>query len=148
MEYLAIDHNFLIVAQSLGAVNFAHLPQACQIGADIRQAFPELIGLESIVQEFITRQQTFFTLSDINRTKAQKSVYFDLHILRQIQSEICLILIQENTERNSLVQQYLQIINQLSLEVEQLTLEKNHYKTLLDQIDNSQEGQRENTPYK
>lgn len=153
MEYLAIDQNFLIVAQSIAVADFAQLPQACQVGADIRQAFPELIGLESIIQEIIAQQQTYFTLTDINRTESEKSVYFDLSILSmpigcgrsaaenpdpspgQTQSESCLILIQEKTERNSLVQQYTQIINRLSLEIEQVNLQKNYYKFLFNQID-------------
>ncbi|NJK60500.1 MAG: hypothetical protein HC918_10025 [Oscillatoriales cyanobacterium SM2_1_8] len=55
-EYLVLLPSLAIVENSAQVARFAEHPEVIALGADVRQAFPELIGLEATLTSIVHRR--------------------------------------------------------------------------------------------
>ncbi len=78
LEYLVIDENFLIIETSLNVHQFANNPQEIQLKHDVRLSFSVLNGLENIITDIFSGNQTNFVLQNIS---ADSSLYFDIYLI-------------------------------------------------------------------
>ena len=53
LEFLVVDRKLKIQEKSLNVQNFADIPEEVTKGKDVRESFPELIGLEEILEDII-----------------------------------------------------------------------------------------------
>ncbi|NKB17620.1 MAG: hybrid sensor histidine kinase/response regulator, partial [Pseudanabaena sp. CRU_2_10] len=82
MEYLILDRNLNIQERSVGADRFAENIDDLVEGNDVRVGFPELIGLEEVLDNILQGYRNSFELRGLTRAaKAPrtKHFYFDIN---------------------------------------------------------------------
>lgn len=109
-EYVIINQNLIILQRSVSAPKFADSPQELIPGQDIRLSFPELIGLESILNQIIKEEQDLFSLETIARNLDDYNLYFDL-LIKKIENNL-IILLEDKTEITLLKQLLVQKVNE------------------------------------
>ncbi|MBD2436937.1 PAS domain S-box protein [Nostoc sp. FACHB-110] len=88
-EHLEIDRNFCLLDKSQQAHCLAFLPEEVKVGRDIRVGFPELAGLEDVLQSILQGQQETFELTEIKRDfEHQNTIYINIYITREISENI------------------------------------------------------------
>ncbi|NJM27845.1 MAG: PAS domain S-box protein [Pseudanabaena sp. RU_4_16] len=122
MEYLLLDRNLTIQELSIGVGRFAENIDAVVEGNDVRVGFPELIGLEEVLDNILQGYHNSFELKGITReVKAHRSklLYFDVNIMSDEDparnQDRLLILFEDVTERMELEQNLVQRGNEASL---------------------------------
>jgi len=118
IEYLAINQEFEIIETSEGVQKFADSFQEPILGKDVRDAFPELIGVEDILREIIRGTQEIFDYKGIARLKKnQAPLYIDIYVVKdEAQENNRLLVFLENvTEKMVLEQTLIQRNNELEL---------------------------------
>ena len=81
MEYLAVDRELKIKEISLKVQDFAYIHEEAAEGKDVRDSFPELIGIEGILEGIIEEREQDFQLKSINRVLKDGSyLYLNLYI--------------------------------------------------------------------
>lgn len=133
MEYLVADRNLTIVEISAGLERFADVPSDLAVGEDVRQAFPELYGMEDILEEVLAGNQDRFDLKGIGRvSEGGERLYFDLHAIAHKEADVegWLLGIEEVTEKMALEQTLVQASN----ETELLVLALKKAKDYIDKI--------------
>ncbi len=122
-SFIMIDRNLNITDTSFGVERFSEFSHENLINKDIRQAFPETIGLEDTFNSIWTHQVTSFELKGICRTpnalSGKKPTYFDFYIIGTNELEEddknIIICIEDVTEIMMMSQQLLQRANELEL---------------------------------
>lgn len=111
-NYIIIDENFNILEISGESVKkFADCPRTINLHSDIREGFPELIGLEPILNQIKTKQQRKFSLPAIAReVESGTLIYFNIDIAQYPDREIpwSIVFLEEVTESLILKQKYVQ----------------------------------------
>jgi PAS domain S-box-containing protein len=122
MEYLILDGNLNIQELSIGVDRFAESVDDVVEGNDVRAGFPELIGLEEVLDNILQGYRNSFELKGLTReAKAHrsKSLYFDVNIMSDEDPERnqdrLLLLFEDVTERMELEQNLVQRGNETSL---------------------------------
>ncbi len=127
-EYLVIDLEFKIVEASSGVNRFAE--ESFQLGNDVRQAFPELMGLDDIILDIWQDQIEKFELKGISRiSKKVTDVYIDINLIKHISDKDdngILIIIEDSTERMLIEQKLGQVAKEYSLALSALSQAKKY----------------------
>lgn len=135
MEYLAVDENFTILDTSEGVQRFADSSTEVRLGEDVRDNFPELIGLEESLRDILQGNQEFFELKRIARfSDNNKALYLDLYIIEDEDETTfgkrLIIFLEDVTE--SLLRE--SILVQTSNEASLLVSDLGAYKDYIDKI--------------
>ena len=114
-EYLVFDSNFTILRFSAGVQKYA--AQTIALGKDIRESFPEIVGLEATCQEIRLGQESF-VLETVSRTEQPNTLYFNLYITA-VENHLALFL-EDVTESTLLQQSSMQRINEAQITLNKL----------------------------
>ncbi|MDJ0713062.1 MAG: adenylate/guanylate cyclase domain-containing protein [Prochloraceae cyanobacterium] len=111
IEYVVINKELVILARSSGISRFIDFPEELELGRDIRQSFPELIGYEAILSEILAVQRQNFQLTRIYRALSkERHVYINLYINNyqsRTNSENCLLIFVEDVTESTNIEQKL-----------------------------------------
>ncbi|OAB60952.1 hypothetical protein AY599_09860 [Leptolyngbya valderiana BDU 20041] len=132
LEYFVIDRDRTIREISVGVLRFGDLPEEVQIGRDARSPFPELVGLEEVLDDLLERRRTSFILKGIARFADDTSMfYIDLYFLPKIlasetRNGQIIVLVRDSTERMATEQEFGQIAKEYSMTLIALESAKNY----------------------
>lgn len=114
-----VNRDLVIVEESYGVQRFAGLIIKVAIGQDVRLCFPELIGLERILDEIWQGERSGFELKSINRTQVKgEPIYFDIYILSAFDAEEnqnILIWFEDVSEKMNMTQKLVHRANEAEL---------------------------------
>lgn len=120
-ERLEVDANFNIISTSEGVEQFGQNPEQVTIGQDVRQGFPELIGLEEVLLSILHGQEELFEIEGVHRcNENQGDLYIDVYILAEKEDNFAsrlIILIEDVTSQMLIehgLEQHLKEANLLS----------------------------------
>lgn len=138
MEYLVVDESFRILDISEQVQQFAEHATQVQLGKDIRDSFPELIGFEDILTAVLQGKQDIFELKGIARvSECSQPLYIDIYAIgdrdENTFQQNLIILLEDVTEKMVSEQDLAQTIRETTLQSIALDARKNY----LDQILNS-----------
>ncbi len=130
-SFIMIDRQLLITDTSYGAERFSEYPYEPLINKDIRNAFPETIGLEESFNSIWFNQATSFTIKGICRSiNPNKPLYFDFYIIGTNELEEAdkniIICIEDVTDMMIMSQALMQRANEAELMANAL-LRSNEY---------------------
>jgi diguanylate cyclase (GGDEF)-like protein/PAS domain S-box-containing protein len=138
IEYLAIDRLLKIQQKSFKIQEFADIPEQVEIGKDVRDSFPELIGMESILAEILEEKQQSFHLKSIKRERNDGcSIYLDLYIFSdrgQLDGEHLIIFCEDVTDSMAAKQSILQAANENSIKVDYLSTARDYIDKLINSL--------------
>ncbi|MDJ0593601.1 MAG: PAS domain-containing sensor histidine kinase [Pleurocapsa sp. MO_226.B13] len=116
-EYLVCDRNLMIVQFSPNIEKYAD--GTIIVGGDIRQGFPEMIGLESTCKAILSGQQENFALKSITRDRdSQDTIYFNLFI--KSVADHLIVLLEDVTELTELRRSFMQQLNEAEITLNRL----------------------------
>lgn len=116
-EYLVFDRNFKIISLSENVAKYA--ARTVELGEDVRQYFPELVGLEGTCWEISLGQKESFDLQMIYRSRLpETAVYFNLAIAAL--DENLVLWLEDVTESTILQQSSMQRINEAEINLNKL----------------------------
>ncbi|MGL5873863.1 MAG: ATP-binding protein [Xenococcaceae cyanobacterium] len=129
-EFVIVDRDLIILEKSKYAEKFAEFSQEIAIGCDIRAGFPELIGIEDILDDILMGNQVNFSLQGINRSvENSPGLYLDLSINRLNE---CLIIWLEDSTKLMILEQFLiQRANDAEVLLGELTISKDYLNKIL-----------------
>ncbi len=138
LEYLVVDRKLKIQEKSLNVQNFADLPEEVSKGKDVRESFPELIGLEEILEDIIQGRQQDFQLNSITRVlKNGTYLYMNLCIFGgdELQNaETLIILCEDVTGRMAAQQNIVQAANENSIKVDYLAAANDYIEKIINSL--------------
>ena len=130
-SFIMIDRQFVITDSSYGAERFSEYPYESLLDKDIRNAFPETIGLEETFNNIWLNQLTSFEIKGVCRSASpQKPLYFNFYIIgtNELEEEDknIMICIEDATEMMMMSQTLMQRANESDLLANAL-LKSNEY---------------------
>lgn len=134
IEYLILDSALTIRKTSPGVDRFSDSPGPIQVNDEVGLAFPELIGVEDLLQEVLEGRQMSFDLKSLSRfTEAGTPVYFDMYVVQeeQIQGQHLIVFLEDVTDRMSLEQRLVQATNETNLLLSALFESKRYIEQIL-----------------
>ncbi len=136
IEYLVVNKKFIILERSSGASQFCDSADEVEIGQDIRESFPELVGCEPIMNAIFAGQQHNFQLTRIHRLlNTNKNIYINLYVSsyqKEIDSEnYLLVFVEDVTESTSTEQTLVQKNNENSLLLDALKSSQNYIQKIV-----------------
>jgi len=136
VEFIVVDRDLRILEYSPGTQRFAERPRQINIGEDSRLHFPELIGLEDILNAVLIGEQEQFQMIAIGRESADKQpLYFNFYAIAKTDKGIAndglIIFFEDVTEQNILEQKYVQITNDITLVNQKLSAYKNYLQYII-----------------
>jgi PAS domain S-box-containing protein len=139
LEYLILSDRPIVVEMSAGVAQFADRPAEVAVGRDARLGFPELVGIERILEEIVEGKRVGFELKGIARSRDREApLYVDLYISPDLDEQgdrRRLILVYENvTETMVIKQELLQRANEANLLLSQLSNAKTYLDRLIDSM--------------
>ena len=139
IEYLFTDENFTILEISFAAHRFAENIEDVRLGADVRDAFPELVGYEDMILSIYAGEQNNFELKEIFRHSTYKNpFYFDLYIIENKEEnpkkKQLMMLLEDVTEVMVMKQELLQSANEANLLLSALAASKDYIDKLLESM--------------
>ena len=138
IEYLAVDRQLKIQETSLKVQEFADIPEQVEKGKDVRDSFPELIGMESVIDEIIEEKQPNFQLKSITRVLNDGSyLYLDLYIFgykEKLNCERLIILCEDVTELVTARQSILQAAKENSIQVDCLSKARDYIDNIINSL--------------
>ncbi|WP_017720917.1 PAS domain S-box protein [Kamptonema formosum] len=139
MEYLTVNQDLLIQETSFGVGRFADRPEEVRAGFDVRDSFPELIGVEDILKEILLGRQASFELKGIARNSENSSpLYIDLWVTdcqdEEAQEPELAVWFEDVTEKMVLKQSLVQRANEAHLLLSALATSKNHIERIIDSM--------------
>ena len=119
-SFITINRHFIITDTSFGAERFSEYPCESLIDKDIRQAFPETIGLEEVFDNIWLNQITSFEIKGVCRSaNSRKTLYFNFYIIgtNELEEEDknIMICIEDATEMMIMSQDLMQRANESEL---------------------------------
>ncbi|WP_341530743.1 ATP-binding protein [Nostoc sp. UHCC 0302] len=130
VEYLIIDNNLKILEMSPGAYRLADVPDEVKQDNDIRLSFPELFGVEDVIDTILQGKENNFELKGIIRTESVSSpLYIDICITKNVQdknSNSLIVIIADVTERMILEKSLIQSANEANLLLRNLKAAKQY----------------------
>ncbi|MEM9544295.1 MAG: ATP-binding protein [Cyanobacteria bacterium P01_E01_bin.42] len=135
LKYFILDDEFKILDSSENLEKFSETPQEFRVGKDARLSFPELIGLEKILEEILRGDRNQFKFQGIARpVGGDDLVYFDL-IFEKL-GNYALVLLEDVTEMMNLNQSLFQRVNETELLISALTAAKDYNKKIISSMGN------------
>jgi PAS domain S-box-containing protein len=134
IEYLILDSGLTIRKTSEGVDRFSDSPGPIQVNDEVGLAFPDLIGVEDLLQEVLEGRQISFDLKALSRfTEAGKPVYFDMYVVQKEDSEEqqLIVFLEDVTDRMSLEQRLVQATNETHLLLAALSESKRYIEQIL-----------------
>lgn len=136
VDFLELDRHLNILAYSSGTQRFAEQPDRLKIGEHSRIHFPELIGIEDILDAILVGEQAQFELRSIYRqTPNGEPLYFNFYAIAKPDDKLnrnhLVIFFEDATEQNVLEQKYVQITNELTLANQNLSAYKNYLQYII-----------------
>jgi PAS domain S-box-containing protein len=130
-SFIMIDRQFMITDSSYGAERFSEYPYESLLDKDIRNAFPETIGLEETFNNIWLNQLTSFEIKGVCRSASlQKPLYFNFYIIgtNELEEEDknIMICIEDATEMMMMSQILMQRANESDL-LSNALLKSNEY---------------------
>jgi PAS domain S-box-containing protein len=137
-KYITIDATGCILESAEGAEKFADRPELIQPSHDIREGFPELVGLEKIFRQVLLGEKEFYEIKGIDRSKNQSPLYFDLYLLKD-ENELThkshlVLLIKDVTDSMVSQQTVFQKIHEANLLLRSLEIYKNYVNGIISSI--------------
>ncbi|TAG91486.1 MAG: diguanylate cyclase [Oscillatoriales cyanobacterium] len=138
IEYLAVDRELKIQETSLNVQDFSDIPNGIEKGKDVRDSFPELIGIEEILDDILQEKQPDFQLKSITRVSNDGSyLYLDLYVFgykEQLKPERLIIFCEDVTDSANLQQRMVQSVNENSIKVNTLATSRDYIEEILNSI--------------
>lgn len=138
IEYLAVDRQLKIQETSLNVQEFADIPDEVEKGKDVRNSFPELIGIEEVLDDILEQRQPSFQLKSVTRVLGDgSSLYLDLYLFAQkehLKSERLIILCEDVTDTTALQQSMIKAVNENSIKVDYLASARDYIDKILNSI--------------
>ncbi|NJK28257.1 MAG: PAS domain S-box protein [Coleofasciculaceae cyanobacterium SM2_3_26] len=133
---MEVDENFAVREVSAGVERFSDSSHCLCFARDVRQCFPELIGLEDILQELLRGDRDSFELKGIARsTHPDQPLYIDLYIIgdRDDPEEDAklMLFVEDVTERMVLEQTLVHRTNEAALLYNALASAKNYIDNII-----------------
>ena len=135
-EYLTVNRNFNIVEASSGVQRFADCSQEVLPGQDVRNCFPELVGIEDILIAIFEERQVGFELKCITRSQ-HDPLYFNFYIANVSDNDVegkLIIWLEDVTSRMVLEQKLVQAANEKSLLIAALSAAKDYADKIVTSI--------------
>jgi signal transduction histidine kinase/CheY-like chemotaxis protein len=119
-SFIMIDRYFMITDSSYGAERFSEYPYESLLNKDIRNAFPETIGLEEAFNNIWLNQLTSFEIKGVCRSASpQNLLYFNFYIIGTNELEEkdknIMICIEDATDMMIMSQALMQRANEAEL---------------------------------
>jgi DNA-binding winged helix-turn-helix (wHTH) protein len=128
IEYVVINEKFIIKYLSPCLIDYCDYPEALKIGSEVGDAFPELIGLEEVLDKLIKKEYEVFEIKGIARVaNPNRPTYINLSIildnskkLARQADKLLFIFFEDASEQMFYKQRIVQLENEsyLMLEVE------------------------------
>lgn len=138
LEYLAVDRQLNIQEISLKVQEFAEVPAAVKKGKDVRESFPELIGMEEILNDILEERQPNFQLKSIMRVLNNGAfLYLDLYIFgdREYQNYERIIIVYEDvTDSMAAHQSMVQHANENSIKLDYLATARDYIEKIINSL--------------
>ncbi|MEG4282603.1 diguanylate cyclase [Microcoleus sp. A006_D1] len=138
IEYLAVDRELKIQETSLNVQEFADIPDGVEKGKDVRDSFPELIGIEELLDDILEQRQPIFQLKSVTRILTNGSyLYLDLYFFAQkdhLKPERLIVLCEDVTDTTALQQSMVQAANENSIKVDYLVSDRDYIDKILNSI--------------
>ncbi len=136
LEFVEVDSNFRILDYSPRIHRFAEHPGEMEVGQDSRIYFPELIGLEDVLQAVLSGNETQVELTAIYReTPTGEPLFFNLYAIPKTDNSPrgsrLAIFFQDVTQQNVLERKYVQITNNLTLVNRNLLVYKKYLQYII-----------------
>lgn len=137
IEYLTINQDFIILETSSQIAKFTEDQKPVSLGEDVRIGFPELIGVESILEKIMVGQEESFFLSGISRSHGNNSLlYFNLEVIgdlsiANVTTNQAFLLIEDVTEKMALEQALVQAVNESNLLLNALKASRNYIHKII-----------------
>ncbi len=137
LEFVEVDSNFRILDYSPRIHRFAEHPGEMEVGQDSRIYFPELIGLEDVLQAVLSGNETQVELTAIYRETPTtgEPLYFNLYAIPKTDNSPrgsrLAIFFQDVTQQNVLERKYVQITNDLTLVNRNIVVYKNYLQYII-----------------
>jgi PAS domain S-box-containing protein len=130
-SFITINRHFIITDTSFGSERFSEYPYESLLDKDIRQAFPETVGLEEVFDNIWLNQLTSFEMKGVCRSaNSKKPLYFNFYIIgtNELEEEDknIMICIEDATEMMIMSQELMQRANESELMANAL-LKSNKY---------------------
>jgi adenylate cyclase len=142
MEYLAVDKCFNIIDLSEGVQRFADFSREVKLGEDVRDRFPELIGLEEKLIALLQGKEEFFELKGVGRfDDASNPLYINMYVVEDEDEISCeknlIIFLEDVTE--TIVKQHLWIqqTREDSLLLSSLEALKDYFSKIVEFVPNA-----------
>lgn len=137
MEYVILDQDLTIHKTSPGINKFSEI-QSANIGSDIRHGFPELIGLEQIMNNILEKKMMSFHLQGVARESLNQlfnyhNTHHDVYIfmgMGEDQKEYLVLLLEDVTEQMISRQTLVQAVNETTFLMMSMTDRSNHIESL------------------
>ncbi len=138
LEYLVVDRELKIQEISLNVQDFADIPEEVGKGKDVRDSFPELIGIEGILEDIIQKREQDFQLKSITRVLENGSyLYLDLYVFgctEQVNVERLMILCEDVTDSIASQQIMVQSANENSIKVDRLAADSDYIDKIINSL--------------
>ncbi len=137
-EYLAVDRQLNIQEISLNVQEFANVPDAVKIGKDVRESFPELIGMEEILDDILEERRPSFQLKSIMRVLNDGCfLYLDLYIFgcrEHLNSERLMIFCEDVSDRMASHKSRVQTANENKIKVDYLATARDYIDKIINSL--------------
>lgn len=138
LEYLAVDRQLNIQEISLKVQEFAEVPAAVKKGKDVRESFPELIGMEEILEDILEEKQPDFQLKSIMRILDDGAfLYLDLYIfgyIEELKSERLMLVYEDVTDSMAAHQSMVQHANENSIKLDYLATARDYIEKIINSL--------------
>ncbi|MBD1826675.1 diguanylate cyclase [Microcoleus vaginatus GB1-A2] len=138
IEYLAVDRELKIKEISLKVQEFADIHEEIGEGKDVRDSFPELSGIEGILEGIIEEREQDFQLKSITRTlKDGSNLYLDLYIFGykgQANADRLIILCEDVTESIAAQPSRVHPANENSIKVDYLAANGDYIDKIINSL--------------
>nr|MCU0516299.1 PAS domain S-box protein [Oscillatoria sp. Prado101] len=138
-SYLTVNQDLLIQETSFGVGRFADRPQEVRAGFDVRDSFPELIGVENILKEIIRGERDSFELKGIDRSAENREPFYVDLLVTDCQDEETgepelVVWLEDVTEKMVLKQSLVQRANEANLLLSALATSNNYIGRIIASI--------------
>ncbi len=137
-EYLAVDRQLNIQEISLNVQEFADVPDAVKIGKDVRESFPELIGMEEILDDILEERQPSFQLKSIMRVLNDGCfLYLDLYIFgcrEHLYSERLMIFCEDVSDRIAAHKSMVKTAKENNIKVDYLATARDYIEKIINSL--------------
>ncbi|MCW6050734.1 diguanylate cyclase [Lyngbya sp. CCAP 1446/10] len=138
IEYLAVDRQLKILETSLNVQELADIPDGVEKGKDLRDSFPELIGIEEVLDDILEQRQPIFQLKSVTKILTNGSyLYLDLYLFAQknhLKPERLIVLWEDVTDTAALQQSMVQAANENSIKVNSLVSARDYIDKIVNSI--------------